>query len=111
MSSDILKICSSLDTILPDGIPLTGIPRKYWKNGSTINIRFLNGNSFVQQKVIQYAREWEKYVNIKFNFIDEGSSDVRIAFKWNGFKGSDSYVGTDAKLPQIPQSEPTIAFF
>ena len=70
----------------------------------------MNGNSFVQQKVIQYAREWEKYANIKFNFIDEGSSDLRIAFKWNGFKGSDSYVGTDAKLPQIPQSEPTMRF-
>ena len=27
MSSDLPKICSTLDTILPDGVPLTGIPK------------------------------------------------------------------------------------
>ncbi|MBN9303471.1 hypothetical protein, partial [Dysgonomonas mossii] len=34
---------------------------KQWANNSVIRVKFLNGSSYLQQKVKQYAVEWSKY--------------------------------------------------
>ncbi|KAF3159416.1 hypothetical protein TWF751_000787 [Orbilia oligospora] len=65
-----------------------------WKTGQTIKIRLLGGSQSLRRKVIRYAREWEKYANICFEFSRGGKSDVRISF--DQYKDSYSYLGTDA---------------
>ena len=81
---------------------LTG---KKWQNGRVINCCFLEGDDVVKNKVKQWAKEWEKHANIKFNFIDDkNKSDIRIAFDKRD--GSWSYLGTDALA--ISKDEKTI---
>lgn len=63
------------------------IKSKEWENGKTIRVKFLNGNSYVQSKVKQYAVEWESHANIKISF-KEGQ------YANNG--GSWSYLRTDS---------------
>ena len=48
-----------------------GQTAKFWKNGQTITIKFLGGSPFVRGKVKQYANEWMKYANLKFEFVDD----------------------------------------
>jgi serralysin len=66
---------------------------KKWAPGRTLNIRFLNGSSFVQDKVKQFASLWQHFANIKFNFNGGTNSEIRISFNAGG---SYSYLGTDA---------------
>jgi serralysin len=80
---------------------------RLWKNGRTLKVKFIGGNDFVRQHVITYAKEWEKFANIKFDFITTGDAEIRVAFK-NGL-GSWSYVGTEA-LCITDQSEPKMNF-
>ena len=79
---------------------------KIWKNGKKLKVKFLGGTKFLQQNVIKYAKQWEKFANIEFNFIPFGDAEIRIAFVTGG---SWSYVGTDA-LNITDQSEPTMNF-
>lgn len=76
-------------------------------NGKTLKVRFLNGTDFVQQKVIFYAKKWENYANIKFEFISAGDAEIRVSFTPN--IGSWSQVGTDA-LINTNQNSPTMNF-
>ncbi|KAF3219032.1 hypothetical protein TWF192_004957 [Orbilia oligospora] len=75
-----------------------------WKIGQTIRIRLLGGSQSLRRKVIRYAREWEKYANIHFEFSRGKESDVRISFDKD--KDSYSYLGTDAI--GIPQDTATM---
>ena len=83
-----------------------GQTAKFWKNGQTITIKFLGGSPFVRGKVKQYANEWMKYANLKFEFVDDNASAiVRINFQKGG---SYSYLGTDNL--NIPESEHTMNY-
>ncbi len=64
-----------------------------WAPGRTLNIRFLNGGSHVQDKVKHFASIWQNFANIKFNFNSDANAEIRISFKPGG---SYSYLGTDA---------------
>jgi Astacin (Peptidase family M12A). len=80
-----------------------------WPNGSVIKVKFLNGSSYLQNKVKKYATEWTIHGNIKFQFVASNqNADIKVAFKWNGDAGSWSYVGTDCKY--ISQNQPSINF-
>lgn len=80
-----------------------------WANGATIRIKFMNGTSYLQNKVKQFANQWTSYANLKFVWVSSTeAADLRIAFKWNGDAGSWSYIGTDCKY--IAQTEPTMNF-
>ena len=37
---------------------------KKWPNGQTLRVRFLDGDSAVQDKVITYAQIWSQFANI-----------------------------------------------
>lgn len=76
-----------------------------WTNGSTIKVRFLGGSQRVQEKIRQYARAWESFANIKFDFITYGDADVRIGFNSGGYW---SYCGTHAR--RLSQSEQTMNY-
>lgn len=80
---------------------------RFWENGRTLRVRFLNGNNFLHEKVIEYAKQWESYANIHFEFIKSGDAEIRVAFDQG--KGSWSHVGTN-NLNIAQQSEPTMNF-
>ena len=80
---------------------------KLWKTGRTLRIAFHdNPHPVIKEKVIQYASEWLKYANLKFEFVDGTDGEVRIGF--NPSEGSWSYIGTDAL--NVPKDEPTMNY-
>jgi serralysin len=76
-----------------------------WQNGRTLRVRFLDGDSSVHQKVATYAKEWEKYANIKLQFGNDPNAEIRISFNQ---QGSWSYLGTDNL--SIPRNQPTMNY-
>lgn len=126
--NNIIKICTELDSptprianeiakkhnifnipsIIPTAFGLTLERGKYWKPGSTITVRFLNGSKTTQGRIKMAMKEWENYANIKFRFMSTGKTNVRIGVQFNRDPGSWSYIGTDALT--IPQDKPTMNF-
>jgi hypothetical protein len=68
-------------------------PKETWKTGQTIRILFLDGSDDEHQSVREAAAEWLAQANIIFEFVDAGSSDVRISFLNDG---NWSFRGTQA---------------
>ena len=70
----------------------TGLKGKFWTPGTTLRVRFLNGSTALQSKVMGYAKQWESFANIKFSQVSGGTAEIRVAFD---NAGHWSYVGTD----------------
>jgi hypothetical protein len=51
-----------------------------WDVGKTIYIRFINGSSLQHLKVLELAKQWEKYANVKFQIVSGEPSNVRVRF-------------------------------
>lgn len=81
-----------------------GSPGKYWSNGTTLRILFLDGNEQQREVVRRAAREWAKYANLNLQFIDAGTAEIRVSFKRS--LGSWSFQGTDALA--VPNNEQTM---
>ncbi|QDU80706.1 Astacin (Peptidase family M12A) [Polystyrenella longa] len=106
-NADDPKACITLDPSPNNvGLRLAGSTTKLWQPGQTLKIMFLGGTPSLQQRVIKAAEEWTKYANINFEYIQNGRSDIRIAFIANN--GSWSTVGTDAS--SVQQNQPTMNF-
>jgi hypothetical protein len=89
-----------------DPAPRMAVVRdKLWDPGANIRVKFLNGESSVQQKVQHYATQWMNYANLKLIFVEDGDAELRIALEPDG---SWSYIGRDAL--EIPQNEPTMNY-
>lgn len=86
---------------------LAGYHGRFWKPGRVLRVKFLEGESYVHERVMRYARIWEQYANIKFDFVREGDAEIRIAFQAS--TGSWSRLGTDALDNKDPLS-PTMNF-
>src|SRR5690349_13351696 len=85
------RVC--LDVVLPDsGLELA--MTNMWANGTRLRVHFLGGSSFLHGKVKEYARKWEPYANISFNFVDDPTAEIRVDFRMDGT--SWSAVGADA---------------
>ncbi|HEX8378752.1 MAG TPA: M12 family metallopeptidase [Pedobacter sp.] len=84
------KICTELGD---SSLGATGRESLFWKKPK-LRVEFLDGSEEQKQKVREFAVEWSKYANIKFEFVETGSSDIRISFKKGG---SWSYIGTSAE--------------
>jgi hypothetical protein len=80
-----------------------GSRTKFWPNGATIRIRFLDGDPKAQAEVARIARKWTEHANVKFEFGSTGDAEVRVSFEQ---RGSWAYLGTDAVV--IPKKEPTV---
>jgi hypothetical protein len=80
----------------------------YWMSGQTIRIKFLNGDTYLQNKVKQYAEQWLQYSNLKYEWVTSGQAAIKIGFKWNGDAGSWSYIGNQCY--QIAQNSPSMNF-
>ncbi|WP_237276481.1 M12 family metallopeptidase [Tenacibaculum ovolyticum] len=95
--AEVVSMCLS-DVKNAEGDKARGVstPSKHWVNGQTIRVKFLNGTTRFQTKVKEYASEWEKYANIKFEWVSRNSqADIKIKFDANG--GHWSNLGTDSK--------------
>ena len=83
---------------------------RLWHNGTTIKVRFLNGSTTLQNTVKTIAKEWERYANITFQFIESGDAHIRVGFDWNGERFITwSCIGTDCKTV-LDQNEATMSF-
>lgn len=94
---------ASFDTAAPRGLV---DPYYLWDNGSTLRVRFLSGSQALQEKVKQYAKEWENYANIKFDFVETGDADIRVNLDNKG--GHNSLIGQLAQ--SVPQDTKTMNF-
>ena len=82
---------------------------KKWSPGSTVRCRFLDGSPIQRKKVQAYAHHWEKYANVKLQFVEAGDAEVRISFVAD--TGSWSAVGRDAlNQKYFPKHQPTMNF-
>lgn len=85
------------------------VKAKRWKIGRTLKIRFLEGDSGLQQRVAKCADEWTKHANVRFDFGNHPNAEIRVAFQQGA--GSWSAVGTDALVEQwFPKNEPTMNY-
>ncbi|MDY7394058.1 M12 family metallopeptidase [Aureibaculum sp. 2210JD6-5] len=66
------------------GIESAIIFEEIWDNNN-ITVRFMDGDATNQNRVKQYAKEWEKWSAVKFNFINNGKSDITITFNSSGY--------------------------
>ncbi len=78
---------------------------KLWSTGRVLRVRFLDGTASVQNKVKDFAKEWENHANIKLDFVDSGAAEIRVSFQQSG---SWSYLGTDNLV--IDPTEATMNF-
>ncbi len=78
--------------------------RKMWINGSTLRVRFLGGTAAQQAIAREQAEWWTDHANLNFEFTDDPSAEIRVAF--DSSDGAWSYIGTDAT--RIPQNQPTM---
>ena len=108
------RIYRSIDALLelgvygnPEALKIAVDVGKKWANGRTLRVRFIGGSELLRLKVIRYAQEWERFVNLRFFFVETGPAEIRIAFTPN--IGSWSYLGTDALLI-TNQNEATMNF-
>lgn len=73
----------------------------FWPNGTHIKVAFMgntpesdDASAFVKAKVQEKAKIWEKYANIRFDFVSLAQKpDIRVAFGPN--TGFWSYLGTE----------------
>lgn len=66
-----------------------------WDNGAVITVKFMDGGSqVVRNKVKEFAKEWEQYANIKFQFVPDNTPETNIRVKLGAGMGHNSYVGT-----------------
>ncbi|MGB5029069.1 MAG: M12 family metallopeptidase [Chitinophagaceae bacterium] len=80
-----------------------------WENGAVLLVKFMPGGSkMLRDKVILSAKEWEKYANIKFQFVADTACNTNIRVKLGKGSGHNSAVGTEANFRS--QSEQTMNF-
>jgi len=51
-----------------------------WEPGQTLRVRFGGGSPNLHNKVMQYARQWEQYANLRFQVVQSGEADIRVGF-------------------------------
>ncbi len=78
----------------------------FWAKGSAITVKFLGGSSSLQSRIMNYAGEWTRYANLRFQVVNSGPADIRIAFIQNG--SSWSMVGNGSA--RADQQRPSMNF-
>lgn len=49
-----------------------------WSAGKVLKVRIYQGSPLLRNLVMAAAREWEKYANIRFEFVEYGETNIRI---------------------------------
>ncbi len=115
MSTQRVKVC--FDRVLPRDLMLQqktvrhagvsyGISPigKTWMNGTTLHVRFMGGTTAQQETAKMEAGWWMDSANLKFEFDDAPTANIRVTFDEND--GAWSYIGTDCQ--DIPLNAPTM---
>jgi hypothetical protein len=111
---DAIQVCTAPEPLSRTGSkePKTSAAlysSKKWATGQTIKIKFLNGDTYLQEKVKQYASTWLNHASLQFQYVGgTETADIKIGFKFNGDSGSWSYMGTDCHY--IDQAAPSMNF-
>jgi serralysin len=79
-----------------------------WNPGDQIRAKFVDGAPELQDRVRAVAGRWTgpDMANVSFSFVEEGDSEIRIAFQEGN--GSWSYLGTQCR--EIPVDQPTMNY-
>ena len=78
-----------------------------WDPGATISVKFMPGASqSLRNEVINYAKVWEQYANVKFKFLPDNAPQAMIRVKLTNEDGAWSLLGTQCNA--IAQSEHTM---
>ena len=108
-------------TTLVGDLAITGMPDtsntrsmtdnyKTWENGTTLQVKFLNnvGSPAIRERIMRYAKEWEKYANVKLNFVPDNTPTTNIRIRLGSRRdklGHNSAVGVDNdQRPQMRQT-------
>ncbi|RXW14657.1 hypothetical protein EST38_g11205 [Candolleomyces aberdarensis] len=83
---------------------------RLWNNGQTLTVSFVRpaGTKTQQDKVKEVVKEWEKYANLKFQFLGNNNRNANIRIAFDPEDGSWSYVGRDNL--SIPKTQNTMNF-
>lgn len=87
VKENIFKSAKSKDPILLDGskdykqpINELAVWLQYkWDIGSTIKVKFLDRDAYLETQIERFAKEWETYANIKFEFGTSDDAEIRIS--------------------------------
>ncbi len=82
---------STADEVVASGIVANN--SKLWENGSRLRVLFLDGSAARRARVTSLAKEWEKYGNIHFDFVESPPAEIRVTFRDSG---NHATLGTDA---------------
>ncbi|HEY2721497.1 MAG TPA: M12 family metallopeptidase, partial [Chitinophagaceae bacterium] len=102
---------NELDTINPRGMA----DNYYlWDPGATISVKFMPGGSqALRKEVMTYAREWEKYANIRFKFVPDNTPETDVRVQLTDNDGCWSMIGLqchDKKQSEKTMNLDTIQF-
>lgn len=81
-----------------------------WENGEVILVKFMNneGSQAIRNKIMNFAKEWERYANITLKFVPDNTPVTNVRIKLGSFydrKGHDSKLGiTCNEVPQYIQT-------
>ncbi|HPN58985.1 MAG TPA: M12 family metallopeptidase [Chitinophagaceae bacterium] len=73
---------------------------KTWENGAVLLVKFMNntGSPAIRERITRYAKEWEKFANIKLNFVPDNTPTTNIRIRLGSRRdklGHNSAVGID----------------
>jgi len=86
-------------TLLQVGVnqqPLTGVTEKMWSPADIISVYLspLNGSDFIRNRIQFYAKKWEAFANIRFEFINDlKAANIKVGLFKSG--QSWSWLGRD----------------
>ena len=84
-----------------------GIPRKRWRAGRALAVRFLDGPRELHDRIQAAAAAWSRSANVGFTFVRRGDATIRITLR---DAGAWSALGTDALMPMTyPADAPTMS--
>jgi serralysin len=108
MSENSERFCICISDLKQGNTKAALLSETKWQSGDVIKIKFLEGDESLQQRVRETAEAWTgpDMADLKFEWVDEGDADIRIAFEQGN--GSWSYLGTVCR--QIPDTEPTMNY-
>lgn len=79
--------------------------RTLWQNGQTVTVSFMGGSEYVRSRVIAYAKQWEEFANIKFEFV-QSNGMIRVAF----IQGAGAYSHMGRNALAVPANQETMNF-
>jgi serralysin len=95
-SGDAKKVAPTASGPIVPKFRMAIVPSKLWSVGQTLKV-YLYPNTLTAEKnkwIKDTACEWTRFANLKFDFVDTLSADIRVSFEYG--KGNHSAIGRDA---------------